>query len=85
MLIIGYGDTGLQKKNLDRTFLALRKKCKMNIEILPTPKAIATFNFLSSDKRWVAAALIPPRFIKLTDDDVTLAKKRHHSIYVQDD
>jgi hypothetical protein len=45
------------------------KQRKINLEILPTERACATFNFLNSEHRCVAAALIPPRFIRLTEDD----------------
>lgn len=35
-------------------------KAKIGHEILPTEKAAAVFNFLNSDQRYAAAALIPP-------------------------
>ena len=35
-----------------------------NVECLPTEDAIASFNYLCSENRLVAAALIPPNSIK---------------------
>ena len=33
-------------------------------------QALSTFNFLNSEKRYVAAALIPPSYVDEDDDDV---------------
>ena len=50
----------------------------LNVECLPTEDAIASFNYLCSEDRLVAAALIPPdkvRFIS-SDHEVTAAAYR---------
>ncbi len=47
----------------------------LNVECLPTEDAIASYNYLCSEDRLVAAALIPPhkvRFIS-SDHEMTIA------------
>jgi hypothetical protein len=41
------------------------KKKGISLEVLPTDHACTTFNFLNVEKRYVAAALLPPRRLKL--------------------
>lgn len=57
ILILGVGDIG--KKVHPEVFKYLSSK-KINVEILPTDMACATFNFLNSEHRYVVAGLIPP-------------------------
>ena len=66
ILVIGVGDAG---NKVDQKIIQYMKQKKINLEILSTERACATFNFLNSEHRYVAAALIPPRFVRLTEDD----------------
>lgn len=57
ILIIGKGDAAAKVDN--KIYRHLKSK-NINVEILPTEQACATFNFLNIDRKAVAAALIPP-------------------------
>jgi len=62
LLIIGVGE----KENLQfftsETMRFLRTR-RLNIEVLPTDQALSTYNFLNSEKRYIAAALVPPTYV----------------------
>ncbi|XP_069795597.1 NADH dehydrogenase [ubiquinone] 1 alpha subcomplex assembly factor 3 [Narcine bancroftii] len=60
ILVLGMGD---RVHRLDPKLLAFMKRKKVALEILDTPNACATFNFLLSERPHVAAALIPPQFL----------------------
>ena len=49
---------------------------KINLEILPTERACATFNFLNAENRCVAGALIPPVNIRYQEDDYVASRKK---------
>jgi len=68
LLLIGTGETGSNHKISKDVTAYLRSK-GINMEILPTNRACETFNFLNSEYRHVAAALIPPRHFKITAED----------------
>lgn len=76
---------GIGNKTKDLTFyrnlLPFARKHKLNIEVLPTDQACSTFNFLSSEGRYVAGAFIPPQNVDSTDDDVLRTKLRYQRIY----
>lgn len=57
VLVLG---TGARTERLDPNVLDFLKKKGIAVEVQDTPNACATFNFLSSERRLVAAALIPP-------------------------
>ncbi|KAJ8258345.1 hypothetical protein COCON_G00173570 [Conger conger] len=57
VLILG---TGSRVERLDRDILKFMRKKGIAVEVQDTPNACATFNFLSSERRIVAAGLIPP-------------------------
>lgn len=42
---------------------------KLNLEVMPTEKAVTTFNFLTCEQRFVGAALIPPTIYSSNLDD----------------
>ncbi|VDP93032.1 unnamed protein product [Echinostoma caproni] len=65
MLIIGKGEASA-KVNYSQ-ILDICLKHKLNVDILPTPSAVGTFNFMNSEGRYVAAAVIPPSRIDLYD------------------
>ncbi|XP_059185658.1 NADH dehydrogenase [ubiquinone] 1 alpha subcomplex assembly factor 3 [Centropristis striata] len=57
ILVLG---TGARVERLDPSVLALLKRKGIAVEVQDTPNACATFNFLTSERRVVAAGLIPP-------------------------
>ncbi|GMS96834.1 hypothetical protein PENTCL1PPCAC_19009, partial [Pristionchus entomophagus] len=66
ILVLGVGD----KKDIDkvraRVFPFLQEH-KIGLEISDTEDALATFNFLNAEGRYVAAALYPPDDLAITD------------------
>uniref|UniRef100_A0A1I7UCU5 NADH dehydrogenase [ubiquinone] 1 alpha subcomplex assembly factor 3 n=1 Tax=Caenorhabditis tropicalis TaxID=1561998 RepID=A0A1I7UCU5_9PELO len=68
ILVLGVGD----KKNIDsvraRVAPFLREH-KIGLEIMDTEDAIATFNFLNAEGRYVGAALYPPDDMVVTDKE----------------
>ncbi|KAI5607154.1 NADH dehydrogenase [ubiquinone] 1 alpha subcomplex assembly factor 3, partial [Silurus asotus] len=57
VLVLG---TGARTERLDPNVLSFIRKKGIAVEVQDTPNACATFNFLSSERRITAAALIPP-------------------------
>jgi len=66
ILVLGMGDDTV----LDMKLMKELKRRGLNVEALPTDKACSTFNFLNAEFRYVAAALIPPEFIRTTSQDL---------------
>jgi NADH dehydrogenase [ubiquinone] 1 alpha subcomplex assembly factor 3 len=74
LLVLGLGN----ERNLQ--FPGMLLECRhrgLNLEVLTTEKACATFNFLTAEGRCVAAALIPPEFLSPTEDDIAKSNIRH--------
>lgn len=75
LLIIGMSDSRNKKfiaetrENVYRMIRQVGKGDKLNIEVMPTENAVTTFNYVNCEKRFVAAALIPPTFYTPTLDD----------------
>ncbi|XP_005091993.2 NADH dehydrogenase [ubiquinone] 1 alpha subcomplex assembly factor 3 [Aplysia californica] len=68
ILIIGKGDWDA---TVNKEIIRYLRSKKINVEILPTEQACSTFNFLNSERRVVAAGLIPP--LQMADqEDFTL-------------
>uniref|UniRef100_F1L216 NADH dehydrogenase [ubiquinone] 1 alpha subcomplex assembly factor 3 n=1 Tax=Ascaris suum TaxID=6253 RepID=F1L216_ASCSU len=66
VLVVGPGD----QKNVDavrRRITPILSKHKIGLEIMNTEDAVATFNFLNAECRYVAAALYPPDDMVITD------------------
>ncbi|KAM9408757.1 NADH dehydrogenase [ubiquinone] 1 alpha subcomplex assembly factor 3 [Pholidichthys leucotaenia] len=57
ILVLG---TGTRLERINPSVLALLKRKGIAVEVQDTPNACATFNFLASERRVVAAGLIPP-------------------------
>lgn len=83
IVVLGIGDNTFRKQ-IDKVVLAVTKKYGCNIEVLPIDAALATYNFIVSEKRLVAGAFIPPKFIPVIDDDVITANTRHIQVYGED-
>uniref|UniRef100_A0A8D9BYJ2 NADH dehydrogenase [ubiquinone] 1 alpha subcomplex assembly factor 3 n=2 Tax=Cacopsylla melanoneura TaxID=428564 RepID=A0A8D9BYJ2_9HEMI len=82
VLLIGLSDYKQNAASLIPVITGMKKFC--NVEMLPTERACATFNFLSSEGRVVGAALIPPVKISFTDNDVWATKDRTRDLYKVD-
>uniref|UniRef100_A0A0N5A1S7 NADH dehydrogenase [ubiquinone] 1 alpha subcomplex assembly factor 3 n=1 Tax=Parastrongyloides trichosuri TaxID=131310 RepID=A0A0N5A1S7_PARTI len=68
ILVVGCGD----RKDIDsvrRRIAPAMKEHKIGLELMPTEDAIATFNFLNSEDRYVAAALYPPDDLIISDKE----------------
>ncbi|XP_043979082.1 NADH dehydrogenase [ubiquinone] 1 alpha subcomplex assembly factor 3 [Gambusia affinis] len=59
ILVLG---TGSRVERINPSVLALLKRKRIALEVQDTPNACATFNFLNSERRLVAAGLIPPSY-----------------------
>ncbi|XP_015258111.1 PREDICTED: NADH dehydrogenase [ubiquinone] 1 alpha subcomplex assembly factor 3 [Cyprinodon variegatus] len=57
ILVLG---TGTRVERIDPSVFALLKRKRIAVEVQDTPNACATFNFLNTERRLVAAGLIPP-------------------------
>lgn len=57
-------------KVLDIRLMRELKMRGLNVEALPTDKACTTFNFLNSEFRYVAAAMIPPETVRSSTEDL---------------
>lgn len=81
ILVLGTGDK-IANHNLFAEFIKFSRKYRISFEILPTESACPTFNFLNAEGRNVVGALIPPKTITLTDDDIYTSKVRYQDILV---
>lgn len=68
ILVLGTGDKNITPEFQTRIFRFM-KKYNVNMEVLPTEAACATYNFLCSEGRVCAAALIPPNTLNVSEDD----------------
>uniref|UniRef100_A0A1A9UDK1 NADH dehydrogenase [ubiquinone] 1 alpha subcomplex assembly factor 3 n=1 Tax=Glossina austeni TaxID=7395 RepID=A0A1A9UDK1_GLOAU len=69
VLILGVGDQ-TPTSSFSKKILYFMKTHKINVEVLRTEQACATFNFLNAENRMVASALIPPVHITYNENDV---------------
>ncbi|XP_030371059.1 NADH dehydrogenase [ubiquinone] 1 alpha subcomplex assembly factor 3 [Scaptodrosophila lebanonensis] len=84
VLIIGIGDQS-PSTSLSKRIIEFMKKYKINVEVLRTEQACATFNFLNAENRMVACALIPPLHLTYNENDVLQAKLRQKQLYDSDE
>ncbi|XP_055917429.1 NADH dehydrogenase [ubiquinone] 1 alpha subcomplex assembly factor 3 [Eupeodes corollae] len=84
VLVIGIGDQKVTPQ-LSMKIIQFMKKYKINVEILTTEQACATFNFLNAESRMVAAALIPPLHITYNENNILQTKLRQKQLYQIDD
>ncbi|KAF5299051.1 hypothetical protein FQA39_LY11597 [Lamprigera yunnana] len=83
LLVIGVGDK-VDTFGLHTKLFPFINKYRISLEVLSTEHACATFNFLNSEGRYIAGALIPPQLIVASDDDVLKSKLRYQSLYELD-
>ncbi|RZC39788.1 zinc finger protein 2-like [Asbolus verrucosus] len=80
IVVLGIGDP--QKDfSFYKKVVPFSRRHKLTFEILPTLQACATFNFLNSEGRHVAGALIPPQTVTVDYDDVLKTKLRYQNLY----
>ena len=84
VLVLGVGDTR-DSFQLNSSVLSFMAKYHISVEVLSTEQACATFNFLNTERRCIAGALIPPLTLRVTEDDVVLSKRRHKRLYETSD
>ncbi|KAJ9584826.1 hypothetical protein L9F63_020823, partial [Diploptera punctata] len=85
ILVLGVGDA-TNSTRLNKQVLSYMVKNRINIEVLPTEQACATFNFLNAERRHIAGALIPPLALRPTEEDILLTKiKQKKFLLTQDD
>lgn len=68
VLVIGSGDAKITSA-FSKNIIGFMKKYNINVEVLPTEQACTTFNFLNGEGRVVAAAMIPPSLMSVTEAD----------------
>jgi len=73
VLVIGTGD-GSCKPDTPK-IVAYCRRLGINVEILRTEEACATFNFLNGEYRHVAAALIPPEDVSLFNPQLFIGER----------
>ncbi|CAH2252728.1 NADH dehydrogenase [ubiquinone] 1 alpha subcomplex assembly factor 3 isoform X2 [Pararge aegeria] len=78
LLIIGLESN--DRSTTDTVFRAARA-VKLNVEILATEHACSTFNFLNSEARSVAGAIIPPLHVEVNEDDMLKSKLHYENLY----
>ncbi|KAH8322572.1 hypothetical protein KR074_007176 [Drosophila pseudoananassae] len=83
VLIIGIGDQS-PPPSLSKRIVEFMKKYKINVEVLRTEQACATFNFLNAENRMVACALIPPLHVSYNENDILQAKLKKKELYETD-
>ena len=83
VLIIGYGsrNTTTSRNPVDPKVIMKMRQKGINVEVLTTENAISTYNYLVEEGRVVAAALIPPSFVRLVDSDIVETKERKKQLY----
>lgn len=82
ILVIGLGDHG---QKLDFNLIKYMREKKICLEIGPTERACATFNFLNVEGRCVAGAMIPPTRYRINEDDVVSTKRRNRDLLKVED
>lgn len=68
VLVIGSGDEQITP-SISKGIIYFMRQHKINVEVLPTEQACTTFNFLNSEGRITAAAIIPPLVMQISETD----------------
>ena len=56
----------------------------ISVQLLPTEKAVSTFNFLNSERRNVAGAFLPPRTIHTVTQDIIETLQQKNELFKSD-
>jgi len=73
ILLIGTGNSGQQ---IDRSLYSFVRSKGIGLEVLPTPHACSTFNFLNTEGRRVAAGILPLQKDERAPDDLYVERVR---------
>lgn len=84
VLVIGIGDQSVTI-DFSRKIIKFMQKFAINVEVLNTEQACATFNFLNAEGRMIAAAMIPPNHIKINEDDLMRRQSRQDLYTLKDE
>ncbi|CAH1400504.1 unnamed protein product [Nezara viridula] len=85
LLIIGFGKKSTNSRSLHEEIMAFKSRQRINVEVIPIEKAIATFNYLNSERRWVAGAFIPPEVVQLYEfEELNKAAKKKENYLIDD-
>ncbi|XKL66424.1 hypothetical protein PGB90_009844 [Kerria lacca] len=74
LLVIGYSDIS-NRRNIDQTIPVMCRKHNIQVDILPTIKAVSVYNFLV-ETRNVAGAFIPPLKYHVDTGDIMTHKEQ---------
>ena len=80
LLILGIGDMKTTPE-FSKKIMSFMKKYNINVEVLPTEQACATFNFLNAEGRMVGAGLIPPVSITINENDLMRTQTRVNPLF----
>ncbi|XP_018010594.1 uncharacterized protein LOC108667988 [Hyalella azteca] len=80
LLVLGVGDRG---SKFDLSLLPFMSKKGISLEVLPTEKAVSTYNFLVEEGRCVAGAFVPPQTIVSPYADHAAALMRRKEMFQQ--
>lgn len=84
VLVIGTGDATITPQ-FSKGIIGFMKRHGINVEVLPTEQACTTFNFLNGEKRMVAAAMLPPVLLSVSESDfVRHQLDRRHLLEIDD-
>lgn len=84
VLVLGVGDQPITPI-FSKGIVAFMRRYGINVEVLPTEQACTTFNFLNGEGRMVAAALLPPVLLSVSESDyVRHQLDRKHLLEVED-
>lgn len=83
VLVIGIGDQSVTPA-FSKQIMKFMQKFAINVEVLNTEQACATFNFLNAEGRMVAAAMIPPNHIKINEDDL-MRRQSRQDLYAREE
>lgn len=61
------------------------QKYGINVEVLGTEQACATFNFLNAEGRMVGGALLPPNHMSINENDLAMNSLRRKKVFEIDD
>ncbi|CAH2101622.1 unnamed protein product [Euphydryas editha] len=71
-------------RNVINSVFRASREVKINMEILSTEHACATFNFLNAEGRSVAGAILPPLHVEVNEDDMLQSKLHYQNLYEKD-
>ena len=84
VLVIGTGDQTITPE-FSKKIIAFMRRYGINVEVLPTEQACTTFNFLNGEGRMVAAAIIPPVLLSVSESDyIRHQLDRKHLLEIED-